>query len=262
MFSDGDLYVLYCRIIIGFIAIMRFKKGNKVEVMNKKEALTSWRFAEIISGNGHTYGVRYDCSSGKTREEAVERVSRKAIRPIPPQLEGAESWLVGDIVEVFDEDSWKIATVLKDYDGDYYLVRALGMSFRVHKLNIRTRQSWQNDKWVVIGKVFFFICLYFLLSHIFFSECSSISADCVKGIASIFQCLIIFWFNFDLSERYMLVNKLEINNFAIVVHSHLYLSVNDYFVPLVSLGNYYTTKMHQAPGGSFFHFHLFYVVDV
>ncbi|KAM7459459.1 hypothetical protein LguiA_036453 [Lonicera macranthoides] len=131
---------------------MKFKKGNKVEVMNKKEALTSWRFAEIISGNGHTYSVRYDCSSGKTREEAVERVSRKAIRPIPPQLEGAESWLVGDIVEVFDEDSWKMARVLKDYDGDYYLVHALGISFKVHKLNIRMRQSWQNDKWVVIGK--------------------------------------------------------------------------------------------------------------
>ena len=67
---------------------------------------------------------------------------------------------------------------------------------------------------------------------------SSYYWDCVKGIASIFQCLIIVWFNFDLSERYMLVNKLEINTFAIVVRSHLYLSVNDYFVPLVSLGNY------------------------
>jgi hypothetical protein len=133
---------------------MRFKIGNKVEVMNNKEALISWRCAELISSSGHTYGVRYDSCSTKTKDEVVERVSRKAIRPTPPKVEGVDSWVSGDIVEVFDEKAWKTATVLKVYGGIYYLVRVVGFSqeFRVHKFNIRTRQSWQNNLWIVIGK--------------------------------------------------------------------------------------------------------------
>ncbi|XP_059658097.1 uncharacterized protein LOC132304442 [Cornus florida] len=127
---------------------MRFKRGSKVEVMGNKEVSFSWRSAEIISGNGHTYSVRYDS------EMAVERVSRKAIRPCPPPIEGVESLVAGDVVEVFDDISWEFATVLKVLGVDYYLVRLLGFSqeLRVHKSNIRVRQSWEDDKWVVIGK--------------------------------------------------------------------------------------------------------------
>uniref|UniRef100_A0A5B7AJ30 ENT domain-containing protein n=1 Tax=Davidia involucrata TaxID=16924 RepID=A0A5B7AJ30_DAVIN len=133
---------------------MRFKKGSKVEVMNRNEVPISWRCAEIISGNGHTYSVRYDCNPGLTNEVVVERVSRKTIRPCPIPVEGVESWVAGDIVETYDDISWKITTVLKVLGGDYYLVRILGFSreFRVHKSNIRVRQSWEDDKWVVIGK--------------------------------------------------------------------------------------------------------------
>ncbi|KAL7187463.1 hypothetical protein ACSBR1_037523 [Camellia fascicularis] len=132
---------------------MRFKRGSKVEVMSKKEALISWRCAEIISGNGHTYSVKYDCFPGSTNE-VVERVPRNAIRPCPPSMEGVESSLVGDIVDVFDNFSWKIATVLKGLDRYHYLVRLLGVTqeFRIHKSNIRVRQSWEDNKWVVIGK--------------------------------------------------------------------------------------------------------------
>lgn len=43
------------------IPFMRFKKGDKVEVMRKKE-VPVWRCGEIISGNGHTYSVKYDCN--------------------------------------------------------------------------------------------------------------------------------------------------------------------------------------------------------
>ncbi|CAL5358984.1 unnamed protein product [Camellia sinensis] len=133
--------------------IMRFKRGSKVEVMSKKEALISWRCAEIISGNGHTYSVKYDCYPGSTNE-VVERVPRNAIRPCPPSMEGVEISLVGDVVDVFDNFSWKIATVLKGLDRDHYLVRLLVVTqeFRIHKSNIRVRQSWEDNKWVVIGK--------------------------------------------------------------------------------------------------------------
>ncbi|XP_059640602.1 uncharacterized protein LOC132282814 [Cornus florida] len=133
---------------------MRFKRGSKVEVMSETEVLNSWRCAEIVSGNGHTYSVKYDCYLGSTGKVFVERVSRKAIRPCPPPVEGFESCVVGDIVEVFDDISWKIAAVLKILSGDHYLVRPIGVSqeFSTHRSNIRLRQSWEDDKWVVIGK--------------------------------------------------------------------------------------------------------------
>ncbi|KAF8400695.1 hypothetical protein HHK36_013995 [Tetracentron sinense] len=136
---------------------MRFKKGSKVEVLSKKEVPSgSWRSAEIISGNGHNYSVRCNFPMGTTSDAIVERVSRKAIRPCPPPVEGAESWVPGDVVEMFDSDSWKMATVLKVMDGNYFLVRLLGSSleYRVHKSDLRVRQFWQDDKWVIVGEGF------------------------------------------------------------------------------------------------------------
>ncbi|KAL7181979.1 hypothetical protein ACSBR1_040823 [Camellia fascicularis] len=133
---------------------MRFKRGTKVEVMRKKVVPFSWHCAEIISGNGHTYSVKYDYFPGSTSEFVVERVSRKAIRPCPPPVEGVRSWVAGDVVEVYDNISWNIARVLKVLDRDHYLVKLLGVpqEFRVHKSNTRVRQSWQDNIWVVIGK--------------------------------------------------------------------------------------------------------------
>lgn len=134
---------------------MRFRKGSKVEVLRKKELPTGeWRCGKIISGNGHTYSVVYEGSFGMRSEALVERVPRNAIRPCPPSVGSLESCSVGDVVEVFDVGSWKVAMVLKVSGGDYCLVRLLGSceEFRVQKSNIRVRQSWQDNKWVVIGK--------------------------------------------------------------------------------------------------------------
>ncbi|ONI34285.1 hypothetical protein PRUPE_1G473100 [Prunus persica] len=134
---------------------MRFKKGNKVEILSQKEVPSvAWRCAEIISGNGHTYSVKYDRSPGKDSQAVVERVPRKDIRPCPPPVQSAEILAVGDVAEVFDAGFWKMAKVLKVLDENYYLTRLLGSSeeFRVHKHRIRVRQFWKDDKWVVIGK--------------------------------------------------------------------------------------------------------------
>lgn len=134
---------------------MKFKKGSKVEIMNK-DVPASWRVAEIITSNGHGFNVRYDGYEG------VEKVSRRLIRPSPPAV-GLQSWSTGDIVEVFDESSWKIATVLKVLKGGRILVRLHGFSheMKVHKSNIRARQSWIDGQWIAIGKVilvFLFFC--------------------------------------------------------------------------------------------------------
>ncbi|CAH8326531.1 unnamed protein product [Eruca vesicaria subsp. sativa] len=131
---------------------MRFRKGSRVEVFSSKEApYGAWRCAEIISGNGHTYSVRYY----SFHEEAVmERVPRKMIRPCPPQVD-VEGWKSGELVEVLDDFSWKAATVREELSGKYYVVRLLGTTaeFTFHKANVRVRQSWQDERWVAIGKM-------------------------------------------------------------------------------------------------------------
>ncbi|KAA8535047.1 hypothetical protein F0562_030050 [Nyssa sinensis] len=137
------------------IAIMRYKKGNKVEVWSKNEVPSgSWHNAEIICGNGHNYTLRYDMYPGATDEAIVERVSRKSIRPCPPVVELSENWIPGDVVEVFQNFSWKMATVSKVLRRNCFLVRLLGSSqeFKVCKFDLRVRQSWQDDKWFIIGK--------------------------------------------------------------------------------------------------------------
>lgn len=125
-----------------------------MEVMNKEEVPTSWRVAEIISGNGHTYSVRYDCYSVAESDVVVERVSRKVIRPCPPPVQAVDGWVAGDVAEVFVDNSWKISQVLKVLGGDFYLVRPHGLiqKFRIYKGSIRMRQFWEDGKWVLIGK--------------------------------------------------------------------------------------------------------------
>ncbi|OIV99935.1 hypothetical protein TanjilG_26273 [Lupinus angustifolius] len=134
---------------------MRFKEGAKVEVLCNTEVPSgSWLCAEIICGNGHYCTIRYDGYHGADGEAIVERVSRKAIRPCPPAIELVESWCPGDVVEIFQNFSWKMATILKALGKKYILIRLLGSSleFQVSKFDIRVRQSWQGGKWIVVGE--------------------------------------------------------------------------------------------------------------
>ncbi|PSS36233.1 DUF724 domain-containing protein, partial [Actinidia chinensis var. chinensis] len=132
---------------------MRFKKGSKVEVLSKNEVPSgSWRCGEIIYGNGHYYTVRYETDHDAVDEAIVGRVSRKSIRPCPPLV--SKNWVPGDVVEVFHNSAWKIATLSRILSRNYFLVRLLGSSheFRISTFDLRVRQSWQDDKWFVIGK--------------------------------------------------------------------------------------------------------------
>lgn len=128
-----------------------------MEVLQKAEApFGSWRPAEILSGNGHTYLVSYDpCLLDGSL--AIERVPRKVIRPSPPSPDGLVCWVPGDILEVFDSYSWKVVEVVRLLGHEYYLVRLLGSSLelRVDASNLRTRQLWQDGKWVALPKVQF-----------------------------------------------------------------------------------------------------------
>ncbi|KAL6533857.1 hypothetical protein OROHE_013690 [Orobanche hederae] len=144
---------------------MRLTKGDKVEVMNKNNAPVSWHGAKILSSNGHTYRVQYDYYPGMANEKMFETVSRKFVRPVPPLVQGLENCINGDIVEVFFVFAWRIAAILrvlegkkeiksKKASGNRYLVRILGCSEEliVDDSNIRMRQIWHDDKWILIGK--------------------------------------------------------------------------------------------------------------
>ncbi|CAL5443199.1 unnamed protein product [Camellia sinensis] len=137
------------------IVIMRYKKGRIVEVLSKNEVPSgSWHCAEIICGNGHNYTVRYEMGPAATDEAIVERVSRKSISPCPPPVKLSENCVPGDVAEVFQNFSWKMATVSKVLGRNCFLVRLLGSSheFKVSKVDLRVRQSWQGGKWFMIGK--------------------------------------------------------------------------------------------------------------
>ncbi|KAF8097843.1 hypothetical protein N665_0280s0044 [Sinapis alba] len=129
---------------------MRFKKGTKVEVLTKSSIPSgAWRSAEILSGNGHYYTVMYDT------DDATERVPRKSMRPEPPHPpQVLRSWAPGDVLEVFQSCSWKMAIVSKVLENDCVLVRLLGSSVKVKatKSDIRVRQSWQDNEWIMVGQ--------------------------------------------------------------------------------------------------------------
>ncbi|XP_057810476.1 uncharacterized protein LOC131024932 isoform X2 [Salvia miltiorrhiza] len=151
---------------------MRFKTGDVVEVMKSREVPVSWRAADILSRSGDTYTIQYVCYPGMANKRLVEVVSRKLLRPCPSSLQGAKSFITGDIVEVFHQFSWKIAVVLNVLGGkkesrnnkihhkvstckNRYLVRLLGCSkeLAIDRTKIRMRQTWHDGKWVPLTKI-------------------------------------------------------------------------------------------------------------
>lgn len=138
---------------------MRFKKGSQVEVLNTREVPSgSWWHAKILSGDGHSYRVRYYRSPPEMGDAVLERVPAKILRPCPPLLPYTRNWIPGDIVEVYDIGSWKLANIFKIAGGSNFYVRLVDLFsvFKVHISNLRTPLSWHGDRWVTIEKVFFY----------------------------------------------------------------------------------------------------------
>ncbi|XP_073315781.1 uncharacterized protein [Primulina huaijiensis] len=151
---------------------MRFRKGDKVEVISKKEGSLSWRLAEVLSCNDRSLCLLYNPFPGGEKELMVETVSREFVRPDPPPVQGLENCISGDIVEVFHQFSWNIAAIVKIMGSkrenmsnkiygaaatfqNKYLVRIIGSSKEliIDQSNLRLRQTWHHDKWILMGKI-------------------------------------------------------------------------------------------------------------
>lgn len=84
-----------------------------------------------------------------------------------------EHWVPGDVVEVLDNFSWKLATISKVSGKRYFVVRLLGSSLeiKVSKSNIRLRQSWKDEEWKVMTEVLSSSYSLFISCKIFICEC-------------------------------------------------------------------------------------------
>ncbi|KAL9167917.1 hypothetical protein ABFS82_05G128000 [Erythranthe guttata] len=110
---------------------MRFKVGDGLEVMNRKEVLVPRHTKKV------TPGIASDRIAGK-------------------------SYIAGDIVEVFYQNTWRIAVILnilvlrkKNKFQNQYLVRLLGACSQdlvIDRSNIRMRQACHDDKWMLMKK--------------------------------------------------------------------------------------------------------------
>ncbi|XWS46895.1 hypothetical protein CRYUN_Cryun14cG0107300 [Craigia yunnanensis] len=135
---------------------MKFIKGNSVEVLRREhDPCGSWFTSNILSADGDNYIVRYKLLMDHEGKQVVKKVQGKDVRPLPPSVNG-KSWAVGDIVEVFDIQCWrvgKVAKVLKN--NNRFVIKFFGsiQLKEFHASSLRIRQAWHGNKWMVIGKV-------------------------------------------------------------------------------------------------------------
>ncbi|KAL2897815.1 Protein EMSY-LIKE 1 [Bienertia sinuspersici] len=133
---------------------MIFKIGSMVEVLSKKDNLGVWRCAQIVAHNGDGYTVKYFRGSGIAKD-SVDKVPSESVRPCPRKARGIKNWVVGDVVEVLDDGYWRVSMIDEVTEDDYYYIRVIGSldEFKVKKSNIRARQEWNSNKWVLMDKV-------------------------------------------------------------------------------------------------------------
>lgn len=135
---------------------MRFKEGSRVEVLRrKKESCGLWFPARILSKVGNVYTVRYELYLSSNGEPVEEKVHEEHVRPCPPPARGGESWVVGDITEVFDLLAWRVGKVAKVLGNGCVIVRLFNsiQLKKFHVSNLRVCCAWRDNRWVSLGKV-------------------------------------------------------------------------------------------------------------
>ncbi|KAG6509290.1 uncharacterized protein LOC121982536 [Zingiber officinale] len=130
---------------------MKFKQGDEVEVLRRnKETYASWFPSIILSVLVNKYSVTYKLFVSPQGKPIVETVDVKDVRPCPPIVPYNQDWHVGDVAEVLDTHSWKVARIVKIVKNKYVVAKIFG-SIQLKRFSIydaaRVSQAWQNNNW-------------------------------------------------------------------------------------------------------------------
>jgi hypothetical protein len=149
-------HILWVFLFVGGIpeitAMLKVTIGSEVEALSKKSVdVGAWVCAKVTKISSYTFTVNYGSRDGKIIEETVPR---RAVRPVPPPLEGVANFTPGDIVECCHDFFWKTAKIFKASGNNFFLVILLGdnVEFIVHRSFLRVRQRWTGCGWCVVGK--------------------------------------------------------------------------------------------------------------
>ncbi|RRT65239.1 hypothetical protein B296_00031744 [Ensete ventricosum] len=135
---------------------MKFKEGDRVEVLRRKEEqYDSWFPAKISFAHSSTYTVRYELFMTSDMKSVVETVHEEDVRPCPSPVSGKKWWTAGDIVEVLDLYSWRVGKVVKVLKIDRVVIKLFGsIQLKEHSVSdLRVPQAWQNNRWIMIDQV-------------------------------------------------------------------------------------------------------------
>ncbi|RWW38118.1 hypothetical protein BHE74_00056671 [Ensete ventricosum] len=166
-----------------YTGIMKFKEGDRVEVLrSKEEQYGSWFPAKITWLNGYTYTVRYELFHTSDGKPVVETVHEGDLRPSPPPQDRRElRWVVGGIAEVLDLCAWRVGKVMKVIKEDRIVIKLFGsIQLQEHSVSdLRVPQAWQNNQWLMIDMVTdrCFNAFLFLYSFFFPFFCLSVLLD-------------------------------------------------------------------------------------
>ncbi|KAH9289517.1 hypothetical protein KI387_033634, partial [Taxus chinensis] len=130
---------------------MKSKEGYLVEVCRSNGGiLQSWFRAKIISCKEHCYKVEYDNLLNDHGKRVVEDVCVDAVRPEPPRMTETRKLAPGHMIEVYDNHSWKVGTVLKALPGRLFVVKLMEplRQRTFHQSVIRPRLFWENEGWL------------------------------------------------------------------------------------------------------------------
>ncbi|GLJ34815.1 hypothetical protein SUGI_0701120 [Cryptomeria japonica] len=134
-----------------YMSNMKFKEGHRVEVCRSDGGtLRSWYRARIISHNRDCYRVQYDNLLNDHGKHVVEDVYADIVRPEPPTMTETRKLGPGDLIEVYDNHSWREGRVIKALPSRLFVVKLMEplrqRSF--HQSVIRPRLFWENDSWL------------------------------------------------------------------------------------------------------------------
>lgn len=129
---------------------MAFEKGDSVEIHSKVEGFEGSYFAATILMPlpEKKYLVQYKTLvTDDWKDMLQEVVDVREIRPTPPEV--SSGFLVGDVVDVYDNEGWWIGKITGRSHSHYYVYfdytdEEIGYRFS----DVRVHLEWSKGRWL------------------------------------------------------------------------------------------------------------------